>query len=140
MAKSNAQKAHENKLSTLSGHRVNGKNWKNTSKRTQPMNHMTRSKATSLSWKKKQQQKIDLQQFKEAEREVNQINNQYKKECRLQQEEKKRLREENELKNQLAQAGGSGKSDQQNSRLAKRLKKASLRKAKKLQKKQAQML
>ena len=137
-----AKRLHIQKQNTLSKIRSNGKSWK--AKHLHKVSKFTRNKsngkAGGTSWAVKQKEKLDRKQFVLAKAELKEINDNAKKEKRLQMEEKKRQKEANELQNQLKQNGGSGKTKAQNARLAKRLKKASEKKLKKMQKKQAQML
>ena len=137
-----AKRDHIRKINTLSKPRQNGKSWQQKSlcRNTKFIRNKSNGKAGGTSWETKQKEKLDRQQFLLAKAELKEINDEEKKQKRLKSEEKKKQREENELKNQLKQNGGSGKSAQQNARLAKRLKKASMRKLKKMQKKQASML
>lgn len=137
--------AHIQKMNTLSRPTKNGKLWKaKTGKNHHTLSSLSRNqfnaKNTSKSWSEKQKAKQDKISLRAARDELKNINDQEKKDKRMKMEEKKRKREENELKNQLAQNGGSTKSQQQNARLAKRLKRQSERRARLMEKKQKQML
>lgn len=129
-------------MNTISKSRTHGKSWKlkPSSKVTSFARNKGNGKAFQSSWEKKKQQALDRKQFLQAKSEIKQIRDSEKEEKRLKSEEKAKKREENELKNQVAQAGGKTKSEQQNSRLVKRLQKQTARKLKKANRKQAQMM
>merc|ERR1711884_817358 len=133
---------HQQRMNELSKRRSNGKSWK--PRPAQKLSHIDRKtvggKKIVKSWAKKQQEKLDRQQFLQAKAEVKELNDTEKREKREKAEAKKAAREENELKNQVAQMGGTRKSEAQRARIAKRLKKATDRKLKKEKRRQAQLL
>jgi len=134
--------SHTERMNNLSKRRTNGKSWK-----TRPETRLTivdrktaSGKKIVKSWAKKQQERLDRKQFLEAKAEVKSINDREKREKREASDAKKALKEENELKNQVKQMGGTKKSDAQKARIAKRLKKQTDRKVKKEKRRQAQLL
>jgi len=141
-AKKQAGVSHVTRMNELSKRRTNGKSWK-----TRPRNQLSvidrtdvKGKKHVKAWSLKQKERIDRKQFLQAKNEVKAMNDQDKKDKRAAADDKRAMKEENELKNQVKQMGGSRKTDAQKARIAKRLKKQTDRKIKKEKRRQAQLL
>lgn len=134
--------SHVTRMNELSKRRTNGKCWKPRTLNQISIMDRTDAKGKKhvKSWALKQKERLDRKQFLQAKNEVKAMNDQDKKDKRAAADEKRALKEENELKNQVKQMGGSRKTDAQKARIAKRLKKQTDRKIKKEKRRQAQLL